>query len=309
MARYQEVSQLAFSVFNDFTPYVEAVSIDEAFLDITGSIHLYGSARKLAEELRRSVHERCGVTCSVGIADNRLLAKIGAEENKPDGLTIMPTEPEAVAAFLAPKPIGTIWGIGAKTAALLRPYGITTCGDLQRINTKELTTLLGSANAAESLRLHAFGISSCEVRRCREAEKSVSREYTFDCDETDREKIRDTLLDLVTEVGQRFRSEKRWARTARLKLRNSAFETITRQAPFDSPARDDIAIRRKALELFEREKTESVRLIGFGLSDIVETPEDHSFELFADPADELRQRREKLSDALDKLRERGLSIS
>jgi nucleotidyltransferase/DNA polymerase involved in DNA repair len=309
LARYRELSDRIFSIFNDFTPYVEPVSIDEAFLDITGSVHLYGSPRKLAQELRRAVHERCGVTCSVGVARNRLLAKIGSEENKPDGLAVMPDDPGEIAAFLSRKPVETIWGIGAKTAQLLRPYGITTCGDLQRVDPEQLAALLGSADAARSLRNHAFGISSDEVRYVPEPEKSVSREYTFDEDESDREKIRARLLELVGEVGRRFRREKRWAKTAKLKLRNAAFETVTRQAPFDAPVRDDISMLRKAVELFEREKTESVRLIGFGLSDIVETPEDHSFELFADPADELRQRREKLSDALDKLRERGLSIS
>ena len=102
---YAEVSRKAFEVFESFTPYVEGVSIDEAFLDITGSIHLYGSARELGEELRRKIKRVCGVTCSVGIAPNRLLAKIGSEENKPDGLTLMPFESEEIAGFLKYKPM------------------------------------------------------------------------------------------------------------------------------------------------------------------------------------------------------------
>lgn len=306
MKRYREVSELAFGVFHDFTPYVEAVSIDEAFLDITGSVHLYGSARNLGEALRRAVRERCGVTCSVGIAGNRLLAKIGSEENKPDGLTVMPTSPDEIASFLAPKPIGTIWGVGSKTAHLLRPYAITTCADLQRIEPEKLATLVGSMDAARHLRDHAFGISSSLVHHIPEPEKSVSREHTFDTDEHDREKVRARLLELAEEVGRRFRGEMRWAKTARLKLRNAAFETITRQSPFDAPVRDDISIRRKALELFEREKFGAIRLIGFGLTDIRNSPGERGAELFADPDDERRRRRERLSETLDDLHRRGL---
>jgi DNA polymerase-4 len=308
MKRYQEVSDIAFSVFNDFTPFVEAVSIDEAFLDVTGSVHLYGSKHNLAEALRRAVHEKCGITCSVGVACNRLLAKIGSEENKPDGLTVMPETPEEIAAFLAPKPVGTLWGIGTKTAELLKPYGIAVCADLQKLDVGELTIMLRSAEAAKNLLDYAFGRSSAVVRYDPPPEKSVSREYTFVIDETDRTKIREKLLELAGEVGQRFRREKRWAKTARLKLRDSAFETITRQAPFDTPVRDDISIRQKALELFEREKTAAVRLIGFGLADITATSPDSGPSLFADPHDELRKRRERLSETLDSLRDQGLSV-
>lgn len=309
MERYREVSDIAFSVFNDFTPYVEAVSIDEAFLDITGSVHLYGSPRALAEALRRSICEKCGVTCSIGVASNRLLAKIGSEENKPNGLTVMPDDPVDIAAFLAPKPVETIWGIGSKTALLLKPYGIFTCGDLQKLDIRQLTMILRSDEAARNLINHAFGLSSSAVHHQPAAEKSISREYTFDIDETDRSKIRGKLLELVDEVGTRFRREKRWAKTARLKLRNPAFETITRQAPFGTPARDDISIRRKALELFERENISAVRLIGFCLADISYSPPDSAPSLFTDIDDERRKRRELLSDTIDSLRERGLKIN
>ena len=308
MERYREVSDIAFSVFNNFTPYVEAVSIDEAFLDVTGSVHLYGSKRELAEALRRAIREECGITCSIGVACNRLLAKIGSEENKPDGLTVMPETPEEIAAFLAPKPAGTLWGIGVKTAELLRPYGIVSCGDLQKLDVGQLTTMLRSADAAKSLIDHAFGRSSALVNWKPAPEKSVSREHTFSIDETDRSRIRETLLNLAGEVGRSFRREKRWAKTARIKLRNSAFETITRQAPFDLPVRDDISIRQKALELFEREKTSAVRLIGFGLTDITSIAPNCGPSLFTDPRDEQRKRRERLSDTLDHLRDQGLPV-
>jgi len=306
MALYEAVSEKAFEIFEHYTPYVEGVSIDEAFLDISGSIHLHGSARALGEALRREIRETCGVTCSVGIAPNRLLAKIGSEQRKPDGLTLMPFEPNAIAAFLAPKPIGILWGIGKKTEELLRPYGIVLCRDLQRIPLEQLATILGSREAAENLHEHAFGISDDRVFWEPEDEKSVSREHTFDEDESDRRKIREKLLELVEDVGRRFRTSERWARTARIKLRDAAFNTITRQAPFDAPSRDDLSFREKALQLFDREPLGVVRLIGFGVANLQSTPDPEEPSLFANPADEKRRKRERLSAVLDKLKDKGL---
>ena len=307
MELYQEVSDKVFEIFEHYTPYVEGVSIDEAFLDITGSLHLYGGDKtKLGEALRREIRETCGVTCSVGIAPNRLLAKIGSEQHKPDGLTLMPFEPAAIAAFLAPKPIGILWGIGKKTEAALRPYGLVTCGDLQRTPLRQLETILGSGAAAVSLQDYAFGRSDDRVYWKVEEEKSVSREHTFGEDEYDRAVVRAKLIELVAEVGHRFRTERRWARTAKLKLRDADFNTITRQVPFDAPARDDISFREKALELFDREKISSIRLVGFGVTNIQDTPDADGPSLFALPEDTLREKRERLSAALDALRDRGL---
>ena len=319
MDQYETVSAKAFEIFEHYTPYVESVSIDEAFLDVTGSLHLYGgtpggrarpdAAVRLGESLRKEIRETCGVTCSVGIAPNRLLAKIGSEQHKPDGLTLMPFEPTAIAAFLKPKPVGILWGIGKKTEEVLRPYGITTCGDLQTLPSAQLATILGSADAAKSLHAYAFGISDDQVYWEPEEEKSVSREHTFDEDERDRTKIRAKLLELVADVGRRFRTSERWARTARIKIRDFAFNTITRQIAFDAPARDDISFRAKALELFDKETIGSVRLIGFGVTNIQNTPHADGPSLFADPEDEKRLKRERLSAALDELHARGWDLA
>ena len=332
MELYEEVSAKAFEVFGHYTPYVEGVSIDEAFLDISGSLHLYESAAAargistgeaaakrslewcdipvaavLGEALRREIRATCGVTCSVGIAPNRLLAKIGSEQHKPDGLTMMPFEPDAIAAFLAPKPIGILWGIGKHTEELLRPYNITVCGDLQRLPLAQLATILGSSTAAKTLQDYAFGRSDDTVYWEPEEEKSVSREHTFDEDESNRQKVRAKLIELVGEVGRRFRTEERWARTARIKIRDFAFNTITRQTSFDAPARDDISFRTKALELFDKETIGSVRLIGFGVTNIQPTPDANGPSLFPSPEDDRREKRERLSAALDHLRDMGLT--
>ena len=307
MALYTEVSDATREIFEHYTPYVEPVSVDEAFLDITGSVHLFGSARALAEMLRREIRETCGVTCSVGVGSNRLLAKIGSDQHKPDGLTMMPTDPDEIARFLAPKPIGILWGVGRKTIDVLRPYGLTLCGDLQRLPVAQLETLIGSHDLAAGLHAACFGISDDSVRWEPEAEKSVSREHTFAADETDRVKVRAKLIELVAEVGRRFRTEMRWARTARIKVRAADFATFTRQIAFDAPARDDISFREKALELFDRERNiGSVRLIGFGVTNIQHSPDEPS--LFPTDDDRRRQRRERLSDALDALRSQGLSV-
>ena len=313
MDAYQAVSDKAFEVFSHYTPYVEGVSVDEAFMDIAGSLHLHGGpgaaplerARALGEALRDEIRRVCGVTCSVGIAPNRLLAKIGSEQRKPDGLTVMPFEREAIAAFLRDRPIGILWGAGKKTVEALKPYGIAKCGDLQRLGR-------GNALVPDSLVDMAFGISDDRVYWEPSDEKSVSREHTFCEDVDDRETVRETLVSLVSEVGRRFRRETRWARTARLKLRDADFDTITRQMPFPGPSRDDISFRKAALELFDKAwpdgRAKSVRLVGFGVANLQDSPDDGAPSLFADPADEAREKRERLSEALDALRDRGIAL-
>lgn len=311
MSLYREVSDAAFEIFGHYSPFVEAVSIDEAFLDISGTIHLFGNAEKLGEALRAEIRGKCGVTCSVGIAPNRLLAKIGSEQHKPDGLTLMPFAPQAIARFLEPKPIGILWGIGRHTSDLLKKFGIVTCGDLQRLDAGKLETILGSKAGAENLKAHAFGVSSDKVAWQPGDEKSVSKEHTFLVDESSREAVRQKLLELVLAVGRRFRKERRWACTARIKLRDAEFATATRQMPFDSPARDDISFRDKALRLFDavwpkdaprRPDSRAIRLIGFGVTNIRQEPGDcGQLELFASPGEIMRRKRERLSDALDRL--------
>ncbi len=301
IAAYKEVSAKAFEVFSHYSPYVEPVSIDEAFLDVTGTLHLHGNdPRRLGDALRREVRETCGVTCSVGIAANRLLAKIGSDQNKPDGLTLMPTDPDAVAAFLAPRPIGILWGIGRKTVEALRPYGIATCGDLQRMKPSPLVP-------QEIIDL-AFGRAEATVRWQEREEKSVSREHTFDADEANRDVVRAKLLELVADVGYHFRRKTRWATTARLKLRDATFETRLRQMPLPRPARDDRAFRDAASALFDAawpvgtRPRAATRLIGFGVTNFRATPDGGQLSLFTSSEDEAREKQERLSAALDKLR-------
>jgi nucleotidyltransferase/DNA polymerase involved in DNA repair len=303
MKVYQEVSDQVFEILGHYSPFVEGVSVDEAFLDVTGTVHLFGDPRSLGEKLRAEVRETCRLTCSVGLAPNRLLAKIGSEEAKPDGLCVMPFAEADVRAWLAPKPVKILWGVGKKTNEILAKYGYRTCGDLQTADPRFLRKILGEA-AAESIQRHANGIDFSEVVD-EEVEKSVSREHTFAEDVTDRAEVRATLLRLVEEVGRRFRRETRWARTAKLKLRDGTFSTITRQARFELPARDDITFRHLALALFDREWPEggrrTVRLIGFGVTDFTETRDDPEPSLFPSPLAAVMDKRERLAEVLDRL--------
>lgn len=304
MAAYREVSAKAFEVFSHYSPYIEEVSIDEAFLDVSGTLHLFGNnPAALGEALRAEIKEKCGVTCSVGIASNRLMAKIGSEENKPNGLTVLPSSPAEIAAFLARKPVGVLWGVGKKTVEALKPYGIATCGDLQKMRP--------NAVVPQSLIDLAYGKSEEFVYWEERAEKSVSREHTFAEDATNREIVRAKLLELVEEVGYRFRKTRRWANTARIKIRNSAFETHLRQMPLPRAACDDGTFRRAAVSLFDEVWPEGmeyggVRLVGFGVLNFSDSAGCGQLSLFEESGDAQREKSERLSRALDALRDKGL---
>lgn len=302
MKLYAQASREVFAIFDRYTPYVEKVSVDEAFLDISGSAHLFGGAAALAEDLRATVKRECRLTCSAGIAPNRLLAKIGSEQRKPDGLFIMPFEPDDIREFLAPKPVGVLWGVGKTTRTQLAKFGIATCGDIQRMSPEALSTILGEA-AGKSVHAHAFGFDGTKLEHEPEPELTVSREWTFPEDCSDRETARGKLIELVAEVGARTRREKRWAKLARIKLRDSDFNTTTRQMPFAAPARDDIAFRQAMLSLFDCEwpvgAARILRLVGFGVGNFTAEPEECLF------GDEDRRKRERLSEALDSIRRRG----
>jgi nucleotidyltransferase/DNA polymerase involved in DNA repair len=300
---YSEVSNKVFEVLEKFSPIVEKVSVDEAFLDITGTIHLFGGVKELGEKLRAQVRKETALACSVGIAPNRLLSKIGSEYAKPDGLKIMPFNNEEIRRWLEMKPASILWGVGKKTSEILSKNGFKTCGDIQRADTRFLSRLLGDA-AASSIKAHALGIDNTTLES-EEKEKSVSREYTFSEDESIRENVRKILISLVGEVGRRFRNERRRAKTAKIKLRYSDFSTFTRQSTFHLPACDDITFRLAALELFDKEwppgEKRTIRLIGFGVTNFTGMEEREESSLFPSELALSMEKRERLFSVLDKL--------
>ena len=307
MARYREVSEQVFAIFASFTPLVEGVSVDEAFLDVTGVRRLFGEPETIARAIKARVAEETGLTCSVGIAPNKFLAKLASEERKPDGLFAVPAEQRALLAWLGAKPIRALWGVGPKLAAALEAMGVTAVRDLQASDPDALRKAFGETLAAHLLAI-AFGRDDRPVSTAHE-EKSLSREHTYPEDTLDRDRLREDLRAIAQDVGRRLRAAGLRARTARLKIRYAGFRTVTRQAPFPTPVCDDFALRDAAWALLARhlEPETPVRLIGFGVDNLTDTPfaED---DLFAATTPPPRERFERLSRTLDALRERFGSL-
>lgn len=301
MARYETASRHVFEIFERFSPLIEPVSIDEAFVDVTGARMLFGDGAEIAKKIRAMIREEVGLAASVGVAKNKFLAKLGSEKAKPDGLFIVPGEQAAVIAFLGAMPIDALWGIGKINGERLIRSGFRKVADLQKADPDVLERLMGKATAMQMIAL-ANGADFREVE-VDQTEKSISREYTFLTDCRDREQIRDVLKGLVDEVGRRVREHGYSVLTGRVKLRWSDFKTITRQAQFEVPVCDDFSFRGMALKLFDAEELiQPVRLIGFGVSGF---SKGHPAQLtLFDATLENREKHERLCHAVDALRRR-----
>lgn len=301
MARYEEASQKVFAIFERFSPLVEPLSIDEAFVDVTGSRTLFGSGEEIAKKIRAAIRSEVGLAASIGVAGNKFLAKLASEKAKPDGLFVVPEGREAIVRFLGALKVGSLWGVGKVTGEALERAGFKTVADIQQADRAYLERLLGGGLAAHLTAL-AFGEDAREVETAFE-EKSLSREYTFLTDCRDRNEVREVLKNLADEVGRRVRAHGRLATVGRIKLRWADFKTITRQAPFEAAACDDFSFRALALRLFDAERlAQPVRLVGFGVSGLTQGRREQ-LSLF-DDAPEAREKRERLCRTVDALRER-----
>ncbi|MBQ6103728.1 MAG: DNA polymerase IV, partial [Kiritimatiellae bacterium] len=247
MDRYMEASAKVFAIFDRYTPLVQGLSCDEAFLDVSGASLLFGDPVEIARRIRADIASELSLTASVGVAPNKFLAKLASDLHKPDGLTIVPTDPEDIRAFLAPLPATRIFGVGKVLGETLRAHGVKTIGDIQKTHPSALARWCGPT-AAEALHELAFGRDGRTVETERE-EKSISREHTFSVDEKDPAAVRALLLDLASDVARQVRAAGKFAATAHLKLRTDDFRTVTRQRPFDRPACDDFAYRDAASAL------------------------------------------------------------
>jgi len=304
MGRYSEISSRIMTVFEEFTPLVEPLSLDEAFLDVSGALHIWGDAVAIARELKMRIRSRIGLTASVGVASNKFLAKIASDMNKPDGLTVVPLTESEIMAFLAPMPVTKMWGVGKVSAARLEKDGIRTIGQLQALSPRVMESLFGCAGARDMEEL-VRGRDDRPVITHWE-EKSISTEHTFDRDEPDAAQVRQRLLELVEEVGGRLRGSGKLARTAQIKIRFADFSTITRQMSFPAALDTDRDFIHCAFTLFDRERIgRPIRLIGFGVHNLA-TPEqvvpvqrDLFADTFAAPVD---RRNKKLDQAVDSLR-------
>lgn len=303
MARYKEVSRQVMRIFGAYTPLVQPLSIDEAFLDVTGAQRLFGDGKTIAEKIRRDIREQTGLTASVGVAPNLFLAKIASDMNKPNGITVVPSGQEAIEEFLAPLPIGRMWGVGKVTQKTLLSLGIDTIGKLQTCAHPILEKAVGTSAAQAFVQL-AHGIDSRSIVLESE-EKSISNETTFPSDLLDRTELEATYKRLIEKVASRLRKTNLFATTVHLKLRWSDFSTITRQARLIPPAADDISLREAAMELLaENLQNRPVRLIGFGVSGLTASDQPLQLNLFEPPDTVRRDKRQRLSQATDHIKKK-----
>jgi DNA polymerase-4 len=291
--KYAAASRQVMAIFRRFTPRIEQISIDEAFLDLTGTDALFGSGEEVARKIKQAVRDEVRLTVSVGVASNRLVAKIASELGKPDGLVVVPAGQER--DFLAPLPIERLWGVGASTRRALADYGVRTIGDLAVLPVDTLARRFG--NHGPELAARARGVGDTVVGRD-EGAKSVSQEHTFDVDTADWEVLERTLLGLSEGVGGRLRSSGIRCSTVAVKIRDTDFVTITRQRTLPEPTDLTDVIWRTAVALTRREvRGMTVRLLGVAATGLTDR---RQLALFDDEDD--RQRR--AIDAADAVRKR-----
>jgi len=316
MERYKEVSDRIFEIFRRFTPLVEPLSLDEAFLDVTESARLFGSGVEIARRIKALVRSESGLSVSAGVASSKFLAKIASDLEKPDGLTVVPHGKEM--EFLDPLPVGKLWGVGEVTRRSLEGMEVRTIGDLGQVPVETLARKFGR----HGLHLHRLsrGVDDREVETEREI-KSMGREDTYDEDLLDDVDLRRELLAIATRVAARLRRHGIKGRTVSLKLKYADFRLVTRETTLNCGTDDGGEIYRHALSLLGRTDagTRPVRLLGIYLSNFGEerVPEEkwRQIPLFGhrpeprpassrhtparDPA-----RVEKLNEAVDRIREK-----
>jgi DNA polymerase-4 len=312
--KYREYSDKIGQIFGEFTPVVEMVSIDEAYLDLTGTERLHGSAFRAADRLIRTVKERTGLNCSIGLSTSHLVSKIASDQAKPHGLLYV--LPGYEATFLAPLPIRRMPGIGKVTEPELLSRGISTIGDLARAGPEKLKEWFGKYG--EWLYVKSQG-QDIEAYAYEEEPKSISHETTFDTDTAEVEEIERTLSYLSQLVGRRLRDHGFFARTVGLKLRYADFRTLTRDVTLDEPTHLDSVIFESVLRLFENawNRKQKIRLLGVRTSNLekgvfqrglLEAPQKQKLERLAQAADQLRARfgfdAVKLARSLDRDKKR-----
>jgi len=271
-ARYSAASRAVMRIFRDVTPLVEPLSLDEAFLDVAGARRLFGPPSRIARLIRRRVAEEQGLTCSVGVAPSKFVAKLGSTRAKPDGLLVVPAA--RVLEFLHPLPVAALWGVGERSAEALRRLGLNTVGELAEAPAGLLRRAVGEA-AATHLHELAWGRDPRRVSPD-QVEKSIGAEVTFDTDVTDPTEIRRALLALAEKVGARLRAAGQVGRTVSLKVRLADFRTVNRSRTLTVPTDTAREMFDTAWALWTAlAPGEPVRLVGVrleGLAAAQETP-------------------------------------
>jgi DNA polymerase-4 len=284
---YRQVSDIVMGLLHELSPLVEPLSLDEAFVDLAqgpcgerlrevAPEAITAAVREVGEELRGWIAAATGLTASVGLAGSKLLAKIGSEAAKPDGLVVI--EPGTEREFLGPRPVRTLWGVGPATAEHLRRAGITTVAEVAEAGEAELVRLLGKAHGAS---LHAMSTGRDDRPVVAERDvKSVSVEDTFDVDVTDRARVRAEIARLADRCVRRLREAGRSGRTVVLKVRHYDFTTLTRSETLRAPTDDPVVVKETAHRLIESvDTTGGVRLLGVGVAGLADYTQEDLFAL------------------------------
>jgi DNA polymerase-4 len=296
MSRYQEVSSVVFAIFHQFTPQVEGLSLDEAFLDVTASQRLLGDSQKIAVDIRARIAAQTGLTASVGIAPNKLLAKIASDLNKPDGMCRIGAD--NLRQVLDPLPIQKLFGVGAKTLPVVNAAGLYTFGDVRQADDNVLWRVFGKHG--KLIRDRACGIDDRPVVADRE-EKSISAEETYDVDIAAPTELCAQLAHLADRTASRLRAQGLIAAVVNVKIRRSDFTTYTRQRALGTATQDTATISAVAQELLKEwiksQPRAAVRLLGVGVADLQEQVQS---DLFAD----VKTAPSRLDSAVDGIRGR-----
>ncbi len=296
MEKYARVSGEIFSILSYFSPLIEGVSIDEAFLDISGTYKLWGTPYNTCVEIKKRIKEETGLTVSVGLAPTKMAAKIASDLKKPDGL--VEVKKDSLADFLMPLDVSRIWGIGPKTQEILRESGINTVGDLAKRDKDVLVSLFGK-NGISYWEM-AQGIDESEVSPFGEA-KSISSETTF-AEDTNNEKMMEReLINLCEEVSHRLRHEGFKCRNITLKIRLEGFKTYTRSVTIFDPTNLFDVIYKEAKRLYNNfdKDNKKVRLLGVRASGF--NIKEEQYDLFKADGE---KKKEKVHLAIDRIRQR-----
>ncbi len=295
MLKYGEVSKQIREIFLTYTPMVEPLSLDEAFLDVTGSTSLFGPADEIAYMIKRRIQQELNLTASVGIACNKFLAKLASDLRKPDGFVVV--QPDRVQEFLDPLSVERIWGVGKKTAEQLHALNIRTVKDLRKLEQGYLTHLLGVIGS--QLYFLARGIDDRPVE-CDRVVKSIGRETTFATDLADRDLLETILLKLSIDIGRSARKESLKGKTITLKVRYSDFRAVSRSHTLTRASNLDDVIYQEACHLLgEVALKQPLRLIGVTLSNLTDQ-EESQLSLFT----ESKRDRENLAKVMDLVKEK-----
>lgn len=263
--RYQEISAQIFHIFKQYTPLVEKISIDEAFLDISGCHRLYGDSLEIGKKIKNQIKEEIGITASVGLAPNKFLAKLGSGMDKPDGFfVIRDNNKNEILDELA---VDKIWGVGKKSANFLKEHGIDTIGKLKKLSNNELNSLFGKMG--QQLYNLARGIDNRPVEITNEV-KSISHEETFAKDETEHRLIYASLMEMSAKVAHRLRNKKMEGYTVFIKVRYGNFTTLTRRVTLSNSTASTDTIYKTGRRLLNKENllNKPVRLLGIGVSNL-----------------------------------------